>query len=216
MDAGIKKRMKEVEQAVLDLDESVRGPAFTVMREYILSGDAGKIGGGSIGPDGGQKSPAKKSAAKSTAKSPTGAPPGVDAPDESTFFAQIADESGVGEKELRDVLRLTKGGEVEVVPPTRKLGLSKADQAKTVIVLVAGARALGLGEDPVDADAVRKEAKRKRCFDQNNFAAKALSPLDGFNAGSNRNEIVLGSKWVGEFKAVVDKVRGAKAAGSEE
>ena len=207
MDADIKKRMKEVEQAVIDLDASVRGAAFTMMQDYILNGDAGTSGGG-------QRSPTKKSSARSATKAASSASSGADAPDEPTFFAQIADESGVDEKDLRDVLRLTKDGEVEVVPPTRKLGSSKAEQAKSVIVLVAAARAHGLGEDPVDANAVRKEAKRKRCFDHH-FADKALTPLNGFNA-VNPNEIVLGSKWVGEFKAVVNKVRGTEADKDEE
>ena len=36
MDENILKRMKEVEQAVLDLDESVRGVAFAMMEPYIL------------------------------------------------------------------------------------------------------------------------------------------------------------------------------------
>jgi hypothetical protein len=36
MDENILKRMKEVEQAVLGLHESVRGPAFAMMESYIL------------------------------------------------------------------------------------------------------------------------------------------------------------------------------------
>lgn len=40
MDDSILKRMKEVEQAVLDLDESVRGAAFSMMEDYILGGAA--------------------------------------------------------------------------------------------------------------------------------------------------------------------------------
>lgn len=210
MDSEIVKRMQEVEKAVLQLDESVRGAAFEVMADYILNGDAETGGGGSTGPAA-RKSSATKSAGKKTARAAPAASAGAEVPDESTFFSQIEEESGVVEKELRDVLRLTKSGVVEVVPPTRKLGSSKADQAKTVIVLVSGARAFGLEEDPVNAVAVREEAKRKRCFDSGNFASTALAPLDGFNAGSNRDEIVLGSKWVEEFKAAVDKVRGVEA-----
>lgn len=38
VDADILKRMKDVEQAVLELDESVRAAAFGMMKEYILGG----------------------------------------------------------------------------------------------------------------------------------------------------------------------------------
>jgi hypothetical protein len=40
VDKEIVKRMKEVEKAVLGLDESVRSAAFSVMRDYILEGAA--------------------------------------------------------------------------------------------------------------------------------------------------------------------------------
>lgn len=49
MDRDILKRMKEVEKAVLGLDESVRAAAFALMRDYILGGggstDVGDSGG---------------------------------------------------------------------------------------------------------------------------------------------------------------------------
>ena len=132
----------------------------------------------------------------------------VPVPDESTFFSRLADESGVDEQDLRDVLRLEEDGTVLISPATKNLGSSKAQQSKSVIALMGGARAFGLGEDPVDADAVRTEAKRKRCFQENNFATGALAPMRGFNAGSHRNEIVLTSKWIEEFSAAVDKALG--------
>jgi hypothetical protein len=83
-----------------------------------------------------------------------------------------------------------------------------AQQAKCVIALVAGARSRGLGEQPVGADAVRSEAKRKHCFDKNNFAGKHLGPMKGFNVGSNRSEIVLTSKWLDDFKNAVATASG--------
>src|SRR5688572_11787689 len=43
MDQGVMRRMKEVEQAVLELDSSVRGEAFAMMREYILDGNEHRI-----------------------------------------------------------------------------------------------------------------------------------------------------------------------------
>jgi hypothetical protein len=48
VDSGVVKRMKEVEQAVLDLDESVRGAAFAMMESYIL-GEPRKSGIFSVG-----------------------------------------------------------------------------------------------------------------------------------------------------------------------
>jgi hypothetical protein len=136
-----------------------------------------------------------------------------DVPDQDTFFKRIAGESGVADKKLRDVLVLTKDGKVQVSPPTKDLGTSRAEQAKTVVALVAGARSYGLAEDPVNADAVRREAERKRCYDLNNFAAKSLAPMKGFNAGSDRTEIRLTSKWLDEFKAAVAKAGGTDTNG---
>ena len=77
-------------------------------------------------------------------------------PDEAAFFSQLADESGVDEVVLRDVLQL-KDAAVHVIPPTRKLGDSKANQSRQLIALVAGAYAHGLDRSPVDAVAVREE-----------------------------------------------------------
>jgi len=134
-----------------------------------------------------------------------------EAPDEATFFSQLANESGVDEKVLKDVLQL-KDGNVHVIPPTRKLGESKAEQTRRVIALTAGAYAHGLDRSPADAEAVRAEAKRKRCFDTANFAA-TLKKLKGFSPGSNRNEIMVGSKWLDEFKEAVATATGEETGG---
>lgn len=48
----------------------------------------------------------------------------------------------------------------------------------------------------------------KRCYNSGNFAAKHLGPLRGFNAGSNRTEIVLTSKWIDDFAAAVKTAHG--------
>jgi hypothetical protein len=128
--------------------------------------------------------------------------------DEGTFWERLAQESGAPESELRDILQLVDGSKVHVTPPTRKLGGNLAEQARTVIALVAGARAIGLEEDPVNATAVREECERKRCYNAGNFATKHLGALDGFNAGSNRSEIVLTSKWVDDFATAVKTIHG--------
>ncbi|HEV2889141.1 MAG TPA: hypothetical protein VGX28_02090 [Frankiaceae bacterium] len=140
---------------------------------------------------------------------------GGDSPSgEDAFFQQLAHESGVAEADLRDVLNLRQDGSVIVTVPTKDLGTSTAEQARTVTALVAGARSKGLGEKPVDADAVRAEVKRKGCFDQNNYASKSLGALKGFNSGANKKEIVLTSKWVSDFVSAVNRATGREAGES--
>jgi hypothetical protein len=129
------------------------------------------------------------------------------------FFARLAHESGVSETDLRDVLSFAADGKVSATPATRRLGTRTAEQARTVIALVASARGIGLGEDPVNAEQVRAEVKRKGCYDPKNFA-NHLGALNGFNSGANRNQIVLTSKWLDEFKAAVQKARGGTGATS--
>jgi hypothetical protein len=183
------------------LQEAAFKEAVAALREQE-SGGGGGGGGGNGRTSTRSKSAAKRKAVK--AKDDDAA----SVPDEDTFFASLADESGVPEGDLRDVLQVTTTGKVHVTPATRKLGSTKGEQARNIIALVAGARAHGLDEKPVNADAVRREVERKNAYLPNNFAAKHLGPLNGFNAGSNRDEIVLTSKWIGEFKDSVNKARG--------
>lgn len=127
--------------------------------------------------------------------------------DEAQFFSRLADESGLPEQDLRDVLHVAAKGEVQVAPPTRKLGDSTVEQAQTVIALVASARAHGLRERPVNANLVRAELKRKGCYDPNNFAGHHLGPMKAFNAGPTKDQILVSSKWIDEFKAALDKAQ---------
>lgn len=136
-------------------------------------------------------------------------------PDEAEFFKQLANESGLPEPDLRDILHLTADGKVQVTPPTKDLGTSAAEQAKTVVALVASARSKGLAEKPVNAEAVRREVERKHCYQANNFASKHLGPMKGFNAGSNKDEILVTSRWLEEFRAAVGKAHGRTAADDE-
>ena len=151
--------------------------------------------------------PASASGAPQRAETPSGQQNGSD------FFARMAHESGVSETDLRDVLSVAADGKVSVTPATRKLGTTIAEQARTVIALVASARGVGLEEDPVSAEQVRAEVKRKGCYDSRNFH-NHLGALNGFNSGSSRNQIVLTSKWIDEFKAAVAKAHGRASATS--
>lgn len=158
-----------------------------------------------------------RSAAKRAAKPKTPASQSTEVAanevDEDSFFANLATESGVEERDLRDILHLTKEGAVQVTTPTKDLGGSVSEQAKTVIALVASARSKGLSEKPVSADAVRREVDRKHCYQPNNFATGHLRPLKGFNSGT-KDEIHLTSKWVDEFVAAVNKAHGRTATES--
>jgi hypothetical protein len=84
-----------------------------------------------------------------------------------------------------------------------------------VIALVAGARSRGLGEKPVNAGAVRDELKRKNCWSSGNFAVYHLGPMKGFNAGSNKEEILTTTRWVEEFKTALDQAHGRKTEQAE-
>lgn len=153
----------------------------------------------------GGKRAGKRTGRTSTAgrKSPESADQSVT---ESEFFRTLAHESGASEKDLRDILQYDRGT-VRVTAPTRNLGESKQRQAQTVTALIAGARGYGLGERPVDAVIVRTEVDRKGCYQSNNYSHQHLGKMKGFNAGG-RNQIVLTSKWIDEFKAAVDLAHG--------
>jgi hypothetical protein len=148
------------------------------------------------------------SARKPAPKSDSNATESIDVPDDETFFGNLADEAGVDAARLRDIIRLQPNGAVIVTPATRNLGSSKAEQARTVVSLVAPARLYGLGENPISGDAVRTECTRKNCFDTNNFGAKVVGSLGGVNYGGSNAEIVLTARWIDEFKAAVAVANG--------
>lgn len=208
----LQKAWAAVEKA--NVPESLQVVAFQEAMDYLRSIENGRGGDDRRKAKRQQSSTKKRQATKRTNGDAGGDAP-EEIPDEDTFFSQLATESGIDEDRLRDVLHLTKTGIVHVTPPTKDLGASVAQQAKCVIALVASARSRGLGEQPVSADAVRAEAKRKHCFDQNNFAGHHLSPMKGFNAGSNRSEIVLTSKWLADFKKAVESAGGVDLTAEE-
>ena len=130
----------------------------------------------------------------------------LEVPEESKFFAQLADESAVDETDLRDVLQLRPNGDIHVTPATRKLGESKQQQTATIAALVGGARAFGLQESPIDGKKVREEVQRKNAFNGPNYS-KHLSRLKGMNKGAN-DTLVPTSKWIEDFKPAVERALG--------
>lgn len=129
--------------------------------------------------------------------------------DEDAFFGALSHESGVAEDDLRDILSLTPQGIVLVVAPSKDLGGTTSEQARTVTALVASARSKGLNERPVNAEAVREEVKRHGSLDQH--YAERLAAMKGFNYGATKKEMLLNSKWVGEFVAAVDLAHSREA-----
>jgi hypothetical protein len=182
-----------------DVPEPLQETAFKEALAFLREGQAGGSGGGRSSDKGDQrrKDPGREAGGGSD----------ENVVNKDDFWGALAHESGLPVNDLKDILQLS-GEKILVTPPTRSLGRNVAEQARTVISLVAGARAVGLGEQPVNADAVREELERKRCYQSNNFAAKHLGPLKGFNAGASRSQIVLTSKWVGDFVAAVNTVHG--------
>lgn len=125
------------------------------------------------------------------------------------FFKILARESGESEANLRNLFELSfdDDGEpvVDILPPTRKLGNSRKAQAQTVVALVAPARGIGLGEDPIVAQRVRDVCKDKRCYDGSNFASRHVKDLQGTKLTS-RTEMEINAKWVPEFQEAVTRV----------
>jgi hypothetical protein len=207
----LRKAWEAVEKAGVPepLQEVAFKEAVNILRDADAGSSASETSSRGTGP-----AAKPKTRAKARERSQTAAVV-EEIPDEETFFARLAEESGLPETDLRDILQLASDGKVHVTPPTRLLGDSVAQQARTVIALVASARSKGLGEKPVSADAVRKECDRKHCFQQNNFAHLHLGVMKGFNSGSTRNEIHVTSKWLEDFVAAVNQAHGRTAEQGE-
>jgi hypothetical protein len=196
----IKKAWDAVDRA--GVPEPIQGIALKEAIDFLRGGSPPSS---SPGGNGSSREKASRKAPKGESNGPD-----VEVPDADTFFSRLAEESGVGKVELSDCLQLRPDGAVIVSTPTKDLGNTVTKQAKACIALVAGARARGLDENPVDGQAVRDELNRKNCYDSTNFSTYHLKPLKGFNAGSGK-EIVLTSKWVKEFEAAVKQANGTAA-----
>jgi hypothetical protein len=133
---------------------------------------------------------------------------------EHRFFSELGKESGFSEHDLRSVFDVANDGNVNLLTPSRGLGANRAEQARTVIVLIAGARAHGLGERPVNLDSVRAVVQRKNCYDSKKFVSDDLGGLKGFRPGS-KGYIVVTPRWLDEFKPAIDRVLGHKPSVGE-
>jgi hypothetical protein len=125
------------------------------------------------------------------------------------FYSRLANETGVDEEDLRHVLEIRGEGDdqaIQVTQPARLLGKTKADQVRTVVALVGGARRVGFDEDPVSAQAVRDECRRKGCLDDN--FSKHIDRMTGFTLADRTRLRLSGTKWIGDFKTAVGKLTG--------
>lgn len=201
VEALMTRAWKAVESA--GIPEPLQEMAFRKALEVLLSGDRPR---GSTSSNDGHDSTNDQVVATEQVDAER---PAAGDDSEDAFFKRLAFESGLPETDLRDVLQLSDGT-VHVAPPTKDLGKNTSEQAKTVIALVAGARSKGLSESPVDGTAVRSELTRKSCYQRNNYKSNHLGPLKGFNAGAGREDIIVNSRWLEEFKPAVLKALGRK------
>jgi hypothetical protein len=146
MDERIRKRMREVEQAVLDLDESVRGAAFLVMQGYILEGSTTReLGTEGIRED---RSSAKRTRAGKGDEKAT--PPPADftgfvdtfesdneSDNAKMIAAHLYSEYGAEPFSLDEVRRLAKAGGV-TVPERLDMTLLQATSDKKRLFKRAG------------------------------------------------------------------------------
>jgi len=191
------------------IPDSLHEVAFKEAVDYLRAEESGANGRDSGAERSGSSSETPKAKTKRSRSKPELAQPAETVSiDKEEFFSRLVHETDVPDQDLRDILELGGGGAVHVTVATKDHGDSRSEQARTVVALVAGARHAGLGEDPINGTVVREEVKRKRCFDTNNYSAKALGQLKGFNPGGQRNQIVTTSKWVEDFKAAVDQAHG--------
>lgn len=211
MDAGevLKQAWAAVESA--GIPEALHEPAF---REAIRLIEAAGVTAGATNRTHEGSTPKQTPLKKAPSKAPPKkAPaPGVEIPtypeiSEDEFFATLATESDVDEAEIRQVLQFANGA-VHVLLPTKRLGGSAAQQARTVIALVGGARFGGFGEKPVSLEAVRAEVDRKNCYQQNNFAHGHIGAMKQFNLGVDKSQLLIGPKWHEEFDEAVGRVIG--------
>lgn len=92
--------------AAADVPEDLRSVAFEEAVDFLRDAESESPKGGAGDAGAARSKTRKKADAKDAGTS------GKATPDEATFFSQLADESGVPEQDLRDVLNLTADGKV--------------------------------------------------------------------------------------------------------
>lgn len=115
----IEKSWAAVEKA--GVPEALQAEAFKEAVGYLRSAEDGDAQ-----VDGDGKSSDRSTRSSGRGKKRPAAPKGDavgdagDIPDEDEFFAGLANESGVQESRLRDLLQLTNAGSIHVTPPRER------------------------------------------------------------------------------------------------
>lgn len=152
------------------------------------------------GPSAGQPPGEPNAAAGQSppAASPTHAPARAGT---SGTYAKVAHETGVPVEDLQRVFHVDDAeASVKVLVPAYKLGTAKADQARSVVSIVAGAKHAGFDENQVSDKPVRQECQRMKCYDSSNFT-KHVAALAGFNL---RDDLFYpNAKWLDDFRTAI-------------
>lgn len=126
-------------------------------------------------------------------------------------IALLAHETGIEQEALEEVLYFQEG-----LPglngPGRRLGPTKADQTRTIALILTAAHHFVLGDTRDTVGAVRKECERLRCFDKDNFS-RHLSSTKGLNYTGPRSNKALKAKSdiIAELKIVLTAIRKTEA-----
>lgn len=94
-------------------------------------------------------------------------------------FEEFSLETGIERHTLESVF-YREGDTVGISLRNHRLGKSKADQTRTVALLILCARYFLLGESEVSIEHVRAAAEDLKCYDSPNFS-KTLDKVEGVN-----------------------------------
>lgn len=126
-------------------------------------------------------------------------------------IALLAYETGIEQEALEEVLYF-QDGLPGLNGPGRKLGPTKADQTRTIALIMTAAYHFVLGNTSDAVAAVRKECERLRCFDKDNFS-RHLASTRGLNYTGPRNNKALKAKSdvIPELKTVLAAISKTEA-----
>lgn len=121
-------------------------------------------------------------------------------------FEKFSEETGI-ERHVLESIYYIHDGEVGISLRAHKLGGNKAEQTRTLALLVFCARFFALGEDDVSVEHVRAVCEEKNCYDQANFST-TLEKAEGVNYTGPRGKkyLRLKSDTIDKFKSKVQSL----------
>ena len=108
------------------------------------------------------------------------------------FFDAFARETGIPRDQLEEVFYF-HDGKPGINIPARKLGGNKAEQTRSVALLLFAAHHYALDENEVPVEVVRDACVALKCHDTANFSSN-LGKLDSVNYTGPKNKKVLRAK----------------------